>query len=94
MLTRILMGEGVGSAIDRPRFLHGKTWGADTSALTVEPRFDDALLGALRRAGHDLAVTDQPYSDALGHAGALVRRPDGRIEAGHDPRSDGGAAGI
>ncbi len=93
LFTRLMMGEGVASAIDRPRFLFGKTWGTDTAALSVEPRFDDALLAALRRAGHELNVTDA-YSDHLGHAGALVRRRDGRIEAGHDPRSDGGAAGI
>ena len=94
VFTRMLMGESVASALDRPRFLFGKSWGTDTSALSVEPRFDDSLLAALRRAGHDLAVTETPYSDHLGHAGALARRPDGRIEAGHDPRSDGGAAGI
>ena len=94
VFTRVLMGEGVAAAIDRPRFLFGKTWGTDTTALNVEPRFDDSLLSALRRVGHDVAVTAEPYSDLLGHAGALIRRRDGRIEAGHDPRSDGGAAGI
>ncbi len=94
VLTRLLMGDSVATAVDRPRFLFGKTWGTDTSALTVEPRFDDSVVAALRRAGHELTVTDAPYSDNLGHAGALVRRADGRIEAGHDPRSDGGAAGI
>jgi gamma-glutamyltranspeptidase len=29
----------------------------------------------------------------MGHAGALVRHPDGRIEGAADPRSDGMAAG-
>ena len=94
VFTRLLMGESVASALDKPRFLFGKSWGTDTSALSVEPRFDDTLLAALQRAGHDLDVMDAPYADHLGHAGALVRRPDGRIEAGHDPRSDGGAAGF
>ena len=94
VFTRLLMGEGVASALDRPRFLYGKAWGTETTALTVEPRFDDALLAGLRRVGHELNVIGEPYADLLGHAGALVRRPNGRIEAGHDPRSDGGAAGI
>ena len=32
---------------------------------------------------------------SLGHAGILVRHPgNGRIEAMHDPRSDGGALGL
>ena len=94
VFTRMLMGDSVAAAIERPRFLFGKAWGTDTSALSVEPRFDDGLLTALRRAGHEVNVTDAPYSDLLGHAGALARRRDGRIEAGHDPRSDGGAAGV
>ena len=94
LFTRLLKGEGVASALDKPRFLHGKSWGTDTTALTVEPRFDEALLRRLRGAGHELRVIEQPYADLLGHAGALVRRPDGHIEAGHDPRSDGGAAGV
>ena len=94
LLTRMMFGEGVAAAIDRPRFLFGKTWGAANTALKIEPRFDDSLVAALRRAGHEVEITGEPYADTFGHAGALVRRADGRIEAGHDPRSDGGAAGI
>jgi gamma-glutamyltranspeptidase/glutathione hydrolase len=94
VLTRLLFGESVAAAIDRPRFLFGKTWGTAVSSLRCEPRFDDGLIAALRRAGHDVELAGEPYSDTFGHAGALVRRADGRIEAGHDPRSDGGAAGI
>jgi gamma-glutamyltranspeptidase/glutathione hydrolase len=30
----------------------------------------------------------------MGHAGAVAIYPDGRIEGAHDPRSDGGAAGV
>ncbi len=94
VFSRLLFGESVASALDRPRFLFGKTWGTSTTALRLEPRFDDGLVAALRRAGHELEVASEPYSDTFGHAGALIRRKDGRIEAGHDPRSDGGAAGF
>ncbi len=94
VFTRLLFGESVASALDRPRFLFGKTWGTSTTALRVEPRFDDGLLAAMRRAGHDVEVAAEPYSDTFGHAGALIRRKDGRIEGGHDPRSDGGATGF
>jgi gamma-glutamyltranspeptidase len=94
IFTRMLFGEGVGAALDRPRFLFGKTWGSASSSLKLEPRFDDSLISALRRAGHDVDLAAEPYGDHFGHAGALIRRKDGRIEAGHDPRSDGGAAGI
>ena len=41
------------------------------------------------------ATVGGAYIDSLGHAGMLVRNPrDGRIEATHDPRSDGGALGL
>jgi gamma-glutamyltranspeptidase/glutathione hydrolase len=30
----------------------------------------------------------------MGHAGAVVLHPDGTCEGAHDPRADGGAAGI
>jgi gamma-glutamyltranspeptidase/glutathione hydrolase len=30
----------------------------------------------------------------MGHAGAVVLHPDGHLEGAHDPRSDGGAAGV
>ena len=94
VFTRLLFGENIAFALDRPRFLYGKTWGTPDPGLKLEPRFDDALVAALRRAGHEPELAAQPYSDGFGHAGALVRRRDGRIEAGHDPRSDGGADGV
>ena len=43
---------------------------------------------------HDIAVLDEPYSDTMGHAGAVVLHSDGTLEGGHDPRADGGAAGV
>jgi oxamate amidohydrolase len=48
----------------------------------------------LRAAGHDVEVLPETYSDVMGHAGAIVLHPDGTFEAGHDPRADGGAAGV
>jgi gamma-glutamyltranspeptidase len=36
----------------------------------------------------------EAYSDVMGLAGAIVLHPDGTFEAGHDPRADGGAAGV
>jgi gamma-glutamyltranspeptidase/glutathione hydrolase len=94
IFTRMLFGESVAAALDRPRYLFGKTWGSAATGVKLEPRFDDSLVTALRRAGHEIELAATPYADTFGHAGALIRRKDGRIEAGHDPRSDGGAAGI
>lgn len=87
-------GTGIAEAIDRPRFLFGKTWGADSATLKLENRFDPALVSALEKAGHVIEIVDKPYADMFGHAGMLMRQPDGRVEAAHDPRSDGGSAGL
>jgi gamma-glutamyltranspeptidase len=81
-------------AIDRPRWVLGRTWGATRTTLRLEPRFDGALIEALAAAGHEVDVLAEPYSDVMGHAGAAVLHPNGSCEAAHDPRSDGGAAGV
>ncbi len=94
IFTRSLLGVPLAEAIDRPRFLYGKLWGADTPTLKLEPRFDDSLISRLKSAGHDIEMAAEPYVSRFGHAGGLIRHKDGRIEAAHDPRSDGGSAGI
>jgi len=81
-------------AIDRPRWVLGRTWGAARTALRLEPRFDGNLIDALANAGHEVEVLDEPYSDVMGHAGAVVLHKDGSLEGAHDPRADGGAAGV
>jgi gamma-glutamyltranspeptidase/glutathione hydrolase len=45
-------------------------------------------------AGHDVDVLLEPYSDTMGHAGAVVLHPDGTLEGVHDPRADGVAVGL
>ena len=45
-------------------------------------------------AGHDVEVLPEAYSDVMGHAGAVALHPDGTLAGAHDPRADGGAAGI
>jgi len=39
-------------------------------------------------------VLPDAYSDVMGHAGAVVLHGDGTLEGAHDPRADGGAAGV
>ncbi|MCX5496850.1 gamma-glutamyltransferase family protein [Kaistia dalseonensis] len=84
-------GMELGDAIDAPRWLLGKTWGSEHTNLRLENRFDPDLVAALARAGHDVEVISEGYADVMGHAGALVRRKDGRIYGASDPRSDGAA---
>jgi oxamate amidohydrolase len=81
-------------AIDAPRWLLGRTWGSTHTNLRMEARFDGHLVDRLLAAGHDVEVLAEPYSDVMGHAGAVVLHPDGTLEGGHDPRADGGAAGV
>src|SRR6516225_418360 len=83
-----------GRAIDAPRWLLGRTWGTERASLRMEARFGGNLVDQLASAGHEVDVLPEPYSDVMGHAGALVRHPGGMLEAAHDPRADGGAAGM
>jgi oxamate amidohydrolase len=75
-------------AVSAPRWLLGKTWGQGTTTLKFEDRFDAQVLNQLRAAGHEVEVLSD-YSDTMGHAGAIVRQPDGLYLGAADPRSDG-----
>jgi gamma-glutamyltranspeptidase/glutathione hydrolase len=81
-------------AIDAPRWLLGRTWGSTVTNLRMESRFDGNLIDRLMSAGHDVDVLSDAYSDTMGHAGAVVIHRDGTLEGAHDPRADGGAAGL
>ncbi|MFT4095708.1 MAG: gamma-glutamyltransferase [Rhodoblastus sp.] len=94
IFSRYMFGEGAAGAIDAPRFRFDKRWGAPRATLKLETRFDPSVVARLERAGHEIEMTADSYGDQFGHAGMLVRHRDGRVEAAHDPRSDGGAEGI
>jgi gamma-glutamyltranspeptidase len=88
-----LFGQPLAQAIDQPRALLGQTWGSPHANLLMESRFDSNLIDRLISAGHSVEVLDQPYSSQMGHAGAALLHADGSLEAAHDRRADGGAAG-
>ena len=81
-------GRTLQSAVSAPRWLLGKTWGTETTTLKFERRTDPKTLEDLAAAGHDVEVLTD-YSDTMGHAGAIVRQPDGLLLGAADPRSDG-----
>lgn len=81
------------TAICRPRWLLGKSWGQESTTLKLEADFDPDLIAALRAAGHEIE-TVAPVNPLMGHAGAVVRHPDGLLEAATDPRSDGAALAV
>lgn len=94
LFSRIMAGMDVAAACDAPRFLYGRTWGSMSTSLKLENRFDPSLIAKLRAVGHDVDVSPHGWHEGFGHAGAILRRADGRVFAAHDPRSDGGAAGV
>ena len=91
IFTRYAMfGQGLQQAVTAPRFLLGKTWGEVNMALKLESRFDPAVAEALRSAGHNVEVLG-PFEQVMGHAGAVVRHPNGTLEGAADPRADSAA---
>ena len=87
------LGRALQAAISEPRWLLGRTWGQNTNTLKLEARFAPAVIAALRERGHEVEVVAD-FDEMMGHAGALVRYPDGVIEGAADPRSDGAAVGF
>lgn len=94
ILTRYRFGQNPATAVDAPRWLFGKTWGAGSLSLKLESRFDPMLLARLTAAGHPVEEYSEAYADSFGHAGMLVKHQKGHVEATHDPRSDGDARGV
>ena len=80
-------------AIERPRWLLGRTWGLSSDTLKLESRFAPYVLNALRARGHEVESID-PWDESVGHAGMIIRHTNGFLEGGYDPRSNGAAIGF
>jgi gamma-glutamyltranspeptidase/glutathione hydrolase len=81
------------AAIEMPRWLLGRTWGMASDSLKLESRFPDSTFEALRRMGHEVERLDE-WDESVGHAGVLLRHPDGLLVGGFDPRSNGAVAAF
>ena len=81
-------GHNVRSAVAAPRWLLGRTWAEQSTSLKLESRYAPEIIDKLRALGHPVEVAGD-FDERMGHAGALVLHPDGWIEGGEDPRSDG-----
>jgi oxamate amidohydrolase len=89
----LLMGQTVEAAVSAPRWLLGRTWGSASDTLKLESRFPREVFDALAARGHAVeALAD--FDESAGHAGLIVRHPDGRLEGAADPRSDGGVSHV
>ena len=80
--------QSLAESVSAPRWLLGKTWGEESMSLKLEQRIPASLRAALQAAGHDVE-TVAALDSVMGHAGAVVWHPSGRIEGAADPRSDG-----
>jgi gamma-glutamyltranspeptidase/glutathione hydrolase len=90
--TRIVdFGMDPQAAVSAPRWVFGRTWGQQSSTLKLESRFPGEVFAELERRGHEVERLGD-YDEVAGHAGAIIRRPDGMLEGGADPRSDGAVA--
>jgi gamma-glutamyltranspeptidase/glutathione hydrolase len=56
--------------------------------LKLESRFPSAVTDELSRRGHDVEIIGA-LDETVGHAGCIIREPNGILKGGWDPRSDG-----
>jgi len=63
-------GFSVQDAIEAPRWLNGRTWGASSNDLKIEGRVPKTVTAELIKRGHPVKVVDD-YTDTMGHAGAI-----------------------
>ncbi|SFG87073.1 gamma-glutamyltransferase family protein [Methylobacterium gossipiicola] len=94
VLTRLIdYGMDPLTALDRPRFLLGKTFSDSRDSLKLELAAGPEVFDALTARGH--AISPIPtHSPLAGHPGAIRIGPDGALVGAHDPRSDGLALGV
>ena len=92
LVTRIIDYKmSVQQAIEAPRFLYGRTWGADSNTLKLEGRISEKVCSALQEKGHSIEVLAD-FTDTMGHAGAIYIDPISNVKfGGADPRGDGAA---
>lgn len=95
LVTRILdYGMDVQEAIEAPRWLYGRTWGAASTDLFLEARIAESVREGLRRRGHPVKTVGE-WEDMMGHAQAIQIDPvTGVRRGGADPRGDGLALGY
>ena len=94
LLTRLVdFGYDVQQAIEAPRWLMGRTWGAESQDLWLEGRVGEPVVRELERRGQPVKMLPS-WDDNCGHAQAIRFTDDGFLEGGADPRGDGAALGF
>ncbi|TSH94532.1 gamma-glutamyltransferase [Verticiella sediminum] len=89
----VVHGMNPQDAVAAPRWLLGRTWGQVSDTLKLESRFPANTVSTLQARGHEVEVLGD-FDETFGHAGCVLRSPDGTLEGGFDPRSDGAVAAF
>ncbi|MEW5291610.1 MULTISPECIES: gamma-glutamyltransferase family protein [Erwinia] len=92
-IRHVVQGMPLQQSISAPRWLLGRTWGQSSESLKLEGRFSADVFQQLRALGHEVEALPD-FSEAVGHAGAIVRHTNGMLEGAADPRSNGSASGF
>ena len=79
-------------AVEAPRWLMGRTWGAESQDLWLEGRIADPVAHELERRGQPVKLLPD-WDDNCGHASVIRVTEAGFLEGGADPRGDGAALG-
>jgi gamma-glutamyltranspeptidase len=77
-------------AIAESRWLLGRSWGDKCNNVRIEEDISQRVIHELGTKGHEV-VSVAACNELMGHAGAVVLRPDSSVAAATDPRSDGKA---
>lgn len=86
----VYQGLSLADAIAKSRWLLGRTWGDTSHDLKLEESLMNEVGEYLAGLGHDLQTVPD-NTELMGHAGAICLNPDGSVDVGTDPRSDGAA---
>ena len=90
LLTRVIdFGYNIQQAIEAPRWLYGRMWGAASMTFKLESRIPGPVRQILKQKGHIVEI-EENYSQTMGHAqGIIIDQETGFFSAGADPRGDG-----
>ncbi|OIJ18082.1 gamma-glutamyltransferase [Anaerobacillus alkalidiazotrophicus] len=94
LVTRIIdYNYSIQAAIEAPRWLYGRTWGANSNRLKIESRISKEVRNELQKKGHSIEAVEE-FTDIMGHAGVILIDDENNVKyGGADPRGDGIAIG-
>ena len=94
LTTRIVdFGLAPQDAVNAPRWLLGRSWGAPDNDLKLEGRVPESVAEEPRRRGQPVLMVED-YTEIMGHAGAILCDEDGLLQGASDPRGDGQAVAL